>query len=320
MRNILIGIFFLSLNGLYGQQLPYTTFLHNNWQLINPAARDRFYYLTNVHPDHKITVNYRNQWIGFNEAPKTFLCSWEHSPQANQNQKSDPGIRWGVDFFYDKTDALSSTHLSGNFTYFFGVFDESTLQIGLSPGYFLSQIDINSLTTSVPDPYLQTIDDKKHIFDMGIGVFLLKDNGYYMGLSIPQLMPTNLKKTKPHIYLLAGANFFPGVTEKAITAIEPNLWIRYVPYTNYAFFNRQTPLSIDASVRLYLNRKLWCGAGIGTNKNFSAELGFYPNQKTPYDSGNGNSDFKIGLSYNQGIGNRFNLGPSIEFMTSYAFD
>ena len=332
MKATLLFIFVLGSTVLWGQQLPFTTFMQTNWQLANPAAMDRIYCWTGkFHPTFKVSGNFRQQWSGFEGAPQTYYASFEHSPRQRFANSKQPR-RIGVNVFGDKTDALSTEAVYLNYTKFFSTGSDNVLRVGISSGLIRNRIDFERLQVASPDPYLQTINDNQLFLDASFGFVYHIAQKAYFGLSIPQTLSFYLEgkdegdgllawKRSPHIYFLGGMNIFPGTGEIAITAIEPTLWLRYTPNTTYSSIIKGFPISADISARLYLIRQLWCGAGFSTNKNFSVEVGYYPNQKTSLDTGGSQedrTDLRIGLSYNQGIGSRFNLGPSFELMASYA--
>ena len=99
------------------QQIPANVFYQMNWQSINPAAVDRTFYtrFSAEMPTSFLTASYRQQWIGFKEAPTNIFLSYERI--VNIEDKNYGNFqKWGFNIFRNSVGAFSTYGIQGNYS------------------------------------------------------------------------------------------------------------------------------------------------------------------------------------------------------------
>ena len=278
---------------LKAQQLPQITqYMINNYT-INPAVSGMYDY-------YQVKTSIRNQWAGINDGPRTTILS--------VYGKNNKNIGLGGVVFNDITGPTSRAGGSVSYAYTFLLSSDINLSLALSGGF--SQFKIVKSNISVEDqqdPLMNGGDVVRTLPDAIFGFNLFAKN-WYLGLSIPQLLSSELNlmddnfariydttsingKLSSHIYLLAAYKY------KLNTNItfEPNLFYKYV---------NGVKGQLDLGIKTEYKELLWGGLNYNFNNDLSALsalLGFNINEK-----------FNIGYSY--GIpSSEYNSG-SHEFM------
>lgn len=324
------------------QQTGLTTFHRYNWQFVNPAAIDRLQMFGQKRSI--ITGGVRQQWVGLEGAPTLYTLSFEHMPYDGR-QFNHP-IKWGFNTFTDRTDKISTTGISLNFSYFldFGrMYKKRRLFFGVNPSaiqYRVNGAEIKFKNASEP----LAIDVNQTLFDFSFGVFYQQTSngingdlsGFYGGLSVPQSFALNLQDQKDngifskdrvrHVYLLGGA-FLPILDNRVI--FEPSTWIRYVPGYEYETAFSTLPVSMDFSIRAHFslngNNLLWVGGGYGSSGNLKSEIGI--SLDTGEMSRGASAQFlsegtlRFGFGWELPLSNQtVNLGQTLDVTVSYAWD
>ncbi|MBK8566710.1 MAG: PorP/SprF family type IX secretion system membrane protein [Saprospiraceae bacterium] len=312
------------------QVTPFTNLYQQNWQMVNPAAIDRWQIFQRANNSSMLfSTNYRGQWLlgGVEGAPNTFYASFENAPFVNE---SASGIKYGVTAFYDKAGVFQNTGASANFSYYFDFSKKEVIHLGLSAGmvqYGINRGDIRAANES--DNLLSGLDGSKWLPDFSLGVFYRRKlspwgDRMYAGFSIPKVFNRAGNKTAildkgTPFYLLAGAFLVSdgGSGFAGDITYEPSIWVRHAK--GLGFYSVSTQkwqyLSVDASLRVYFNDKFWFGAGYGTYQSGMAEAGFL---LEPEES---EKRIRLGLSYSFPAGSKYlNLGHSLEVMASMGIE
>lgn len=254
--NIVFGVLIVlvSVQEASAQQLAhYSQFFMNDF-ILNPAVGG-----TESHFDVKST--YRYQWVGVDDAPRTFLLSM-HGPIGKGNM----GL--GGYVYSDVTGPTRRTGFKLSYAYNFKVSDEIKLSFGLAGG--LMQFAIDGSTISLQennDVALSNAWRAAYTPDAAFGAYLYHDD-FFVGLSIPQLIGTKLElaegysnndnSLKNHYFLSGGYTFH--ITDE--WDIEPLVQLKYIPPTNP---------QIDVGGRVVYNEMIWLG---GTYRSESAATVF----------------------------------------------
>ena len=123
---LLLGVF------SYGQQIPqYSQYMINDY-ILNPA-------ISGMHDHFEVKSNNRIQWVGVNDAPRTFLLSI-HGPIKNMNM----GL--GGAIFSDVTGPTSRTGAYLSYAYHLKLSPSLKLGMGLSVGLLQFRIDGSQIT------------------------------------------------------------------------------------------------------------------------------------------------------------------------------
>lgn len=337
------------------QQLPTNSFYQMNWQTINPATLDRAFYTKfwAEMPISIVTASYRQQWIGFKEAPSNAFLSYERIINDDDPRYGNFS-KWGFNVFRNSVGAFSTYGIHGNYNYRFHIGEGQMLQIGFSPGIIRTQIgEISTSYVSSPgstltntDTWLQSRQGQSRlIFDLSAGIFYCNksndDRQIFCGLSIPQLADIGLSDTsrnnksistnlrKPQINLLAGMFIDPLGDYEEWVLLEPSILVKYTPRIQQGTLLKQIPLAIDFNFRSYFSlekfisssiQNFWLGAGYGSNANLNIELGVTKAFSDTRTNTEGRF-VRLGILYGVPLGNRYNnFGQTIEALLAVSLE
>lgn len=279
---------------LSGQQLPYYAVFRENWVLLNPAFLDHFYLEDN---DRTAILNcsHREQWIGFEGAPRQSSVRLENILVNKRKARLNvPRMKWGLGAENEKIGDFSRSGVLANYAYIFNLSDLTTISTGFSTTFSNNVVSLNPVTFKdwQNDVAAQSLENINSWFGkMDVGIFIKhkpkdrfsKIDNYYVGISAMQLASMDFpfesnildRFKKPHFNFLAG--LFIGEQAKGgsySTYLEPSVWIRYLPGTTFKLFDIVMPVSTDFSLRLFVNEKIWIGSGFGTSGNLSIDTGY----------------------------------------------
>tara|TARA_R110002050_G_scaffold300769_1_gene472430 strand:- start:61537 stop:62352 length:816 start_codon:yes stop_codon:yes gene_type:complete len=257
--------------------------------MVNPA------YMINEPQIIQVGSLYRTQWVGINGAPKTGNV-FANIPL---NEKIELSVNYLNDYIGDAIN-LSENVFNIDAAYKLTLNNNLNISFGVKVGF--DHLNFSSLGSNVStDPLFQNA--KKTVLNIGAGVFVFKQN-YYVGLSSPNLIPSNLDvnsdvlyKNKPHAFLIGGYVFDINSDFK----LKPSTVIKYVG---------GAPLSFDLSTNvLYLNRfELGVSYRYQDAVSGLAGINISPNLKVGY-----------AYDFNTSKLNNYNNG-SHEFILLYKFD
>lgn len=254
-KTIIILVFLLTYTIIaFAQQTPqYTQYMYNQ-ALINPAYAGSNEALS-------VVSLYRNQWTGFEGAPKTVTLS-AHSPVGKK-------IGLGISFISDQLGPVKENNIYADVSYTLNIGKFYKLAFGLKAGITLHDIALNSEVVTIEDgdPLFEK-DASKTNPNTGFGTFFYADN-FYIGLSIPNVLKTahldtNGKKYGSEIqhYFLTGGYVFQ-VSEDI--KLKPSFLLKS------AF---KAPLSFDVNANFLFYDKLELGASYRNIDSFSGLIGF----------------------------------------------
>src|SRR5688572_8199504 len=124
----------------YSQQYPVFTQYYFNELVINPA-------FAGAHVQLSLTSSYRNQWVNFPGAPKTFSVSGH---TALYNGKMGVGLLIN----HDEIGSYGNENVYGYYSYKIH-FRDATLSMGLQAGFNFLGVDFSNLDPMDPnDPSL----------------------------------------------------------------------------------------------------------------------------------------------------------------------
>jgi type IX secretion system PorP/SprF family membrane protein len=186
------------------QQYPVFTQYYFNELVINPA------YAGN-HVQFSATAIYRNQWVNFPGAPRTFSFSSHTALMKNK-------IGVGLLVNHDEIGSYGNDHVYASYAYKIH-FPKATLSMGLQAGFNFLGADYSKLNLRDPmdtDPSFAPIRDFKPNF--GAGLFYNKKN-FFVGFSVPFILNNKLDESglesalaqvvEKRYYLLRSGVIFP---------------------------------------------------------------------------------------------------------------
>jgi type IX secretion system PorP/SprF family membrane protein len=172
MRLFYLSCLLLIVTGVcQAQQYPVFTQYFFNELAINPAY-------AGAHVQFSATALYRNQWVNFPGAPRTFSFSGHTALMKNK-------IGVGLMVNRDEIGSYGNTHVYGSYAYKIHM-GQATLSMGLQAGFTLLGADYSKLSLQNDDPgsFLSMNSFKPNF---GAGLFFNKKN-FFAGLSVPFLI------------------------------------------------------------------------------------------------------------------------------------
>lgn len=180
MKNFLISMVFLlaAIASNAQEQAIYSQY-HLFPILVNPGY-------TGFTNQHEFVLNARRNWTGFPGTPTTYTMMY-HGPISDRL-----GLGGGI--LSEKVGSINTMRLSLNYSFRFRV---QLAQIGLGLSTEFLNRSITSSLLSHPlvdtnDKALEDATDGQKLFDASVGVHMLYDNRFFLGLSMPNTIRARL--------------------------------------------------------------------------------------------------------------------------------
>jgi type IX secretion system PorP/SprF family membrane protein len=264
---LIVGCSF-SLTALSQQDPMLSQYMFNGLYL-NPAYAGSHKYWTS-------TLTYRNQWVGFDGAPKTVIAAVD-GPLPGKNM----GL--GAIFMHDQIGVTRQNSALVNYAYQLRFNDLGKLALGVQAGISQFSAKLTDLTVWDNDQVFQNDLTSKVLPRFGLGAYWFADK-WYAGLSVPTLFAYDPDKSFQidvsratflhRHYLLTGGYVF---TMNAWWKLKPSVLLKYV---------ENAPLEGDFNLSTVFNNQFWVGVSYRTGD----ALAFL----VEYQS---NAYFRIGYSY-----------------------
>lgn len=272
------------------QQDPQYSLYQFNQMVINPAyagARDGL----------AIVASVRNQWSGFDGAPRT-QCMSAHTPLLNNK------LGVGLTLVNDLMGPRAVTGIYGNAAYILKLGDKYKLSFGINGGYNSYRFDFSKLTYKTPETNTQIQQNQKEgVLDINAGTYL-RSKSFFVGLSATHINdPTVYNYTnnstqalnyrlRTHLFLTMGKYFV--LSDNALFA--PTLMIKTVNGTATG----------DINLNFFLMKKCWVGVYFRGGYGPGFLLQYYIT-----------SSLRAGYSFDSGITNVRKLGAGHEIMIGF---
>lgn len=229
-------------NPVWAQQDPMYTQYMDNLLIINPG-------FAGSKENGNLLVVSRNQWVGFEGAPKTNSLSYN-------TRLADENIGLGFSIVNDKIGPQSHTGLHMDYSYFLDISDKFRLGMGAKIGVNFYRSALTELNPLEPDPiYAQDIY-KNFLPNFGTGLYLYSKNTYF-GFSIPDLIRNKItrdeylteyvQREEIHMYFVMGKKFRLGQD----IHLKASSMVRYVQIA---------PVTFDLTALFGFKEKFWAGA------------------------------------------------------------
>lgn len=227
----------------WAQQLGHFSQFFMNRYVVNPAAGG-------TNPYFDVKSSYRYQWVGVEDAPKTFVLSLD----GPFTKKGNMGL--GAYIYSDVTGPTRRTGAKISYAYNFKINNDIKLSFGLAGGVMQFSVDGSDMQLADEnDVALGNTLTTAYTPDAAFGAYLYHDN-WYVSLSIPQIIGTELKfvdghtnslnKLQNHYYFNAGYKFQVGSNFQ----LEPFGQLKYIPPV--------TP-QVDLGGRVIYKEMMWLG-------------------------------------------------------------
>jgi len=173
----------------------------------------------------------RNQWVGFDGAPKTSTFSL-HTPLKNKK------VNVGITFTNDRYGITTQNKISAVYAYRI-FFKKSSLSFGLQGGIDLIKNNYNAIQTTTPGDAVFTGQfSQQNIPQFGFGIYY-KMQKFYIGVSSPDLLAISTStSTYKSIFLTAG--YLINVSKDV--KIKPSVLVKYI---------KDSPVALDINTFVY---------------------------------------------------------------------
>jgi len=289
MKLKLYIVFLVCSLAAYAQQEPqYTQYMYN-MSIVNPG------YMIDESGIVQVGSLYRTQWVGIDGAPNTANV-FAHIPLNQQ-------IELSVNYLNDQIgDPLSLSQNVFNIDAAYKITLKNDLNVSFGMKLGIDNLSFDAANSNVAsDPNFRNTSATN--LAIGAGVFVFKKN-YYIGLSSPNLIPSDLSASnqtvftnKMHLFLIGGYVF--DINE--MFKVKPSVVVKEV-------FG--APLSFDVSANVLYNETFELGLAYRYQDAVSVLAGF-----------NVSSGLRIGYAYDFSTSRLkdFNSG-SHELILLYKFD
>ena len=233
---------------LQAQQDPqYTQYMYN-LSVINPA-----------YAGSKETMNigllHRNQWTGFDGAPKTSSLFF-HTPWGEKT-----GI--GVSAIVDEIGPVEETNIYLDYSYTISIAEGHRLAFGLKAGATLHQVGLIDLALISQDDIAFSSNSSETFINFGTGVFYYTDQ-YYLSLSIPNILKGEHLDVNGVAYGNETSHFF--IAGGYVFDVNTNFKLKPSFFVKTAF---EAPLSYDLNLNAKFYDRFEIGASYRLDDSFS---------------------------------------------------
>ena len=257
-KNLILLLFIASCSIGIAQQYPWWTQYRNNQTLFNPA-------FCGTKRLVDIRINYRNQWVSYEGAPKTYALALN-----TRFWKGRVGL--GGFIFKDEIGPFNTTN--GSFTAAYHLkFPDSELSFGVQGNYMKSKFNGNYITLrNQHDKAInQYITNDASTFDGSFGLLYYNDR-FHLGVGANNIASSqmefykndSLKKGKytnvPHYNISAGYNW----SDNPDFTFENSVLVVYVP---------GVPMSFDYTLRVHMKKQLIAGFSFRLQDAIALHLG-----------------------------------------------
>jgi type IX secretion system PorP/SprF family membrane protein len=240
---------------MFAQLLPMSDQYHFNPLVINPA-------FAGCHDAASVTIQYRNQWVGFQDAPKNITFS-AHTP-ANRD-------RMGLGLLINRNTfgIYKKTELYGNYAYRHELYN-GKLALGLGFGVSIYNIGWNELNAVDDDDALLLNNPSNGVLpNFSVGAYYYTKK-YFIGISLPGFLShvndASTGKYSAKNDFSAYNYFLTGGYEIGISPMIkflPSLLVKVHP--NHA-------TQVDCNMQLSLKERIWLGLGYRNRKMLMGSL------------------------------------------------
>jgi type IX secretion system PorP/SprF family membrane protein len=245
-KTLLISLLLIAAIQLAAQNIPIFRQFTANPFLFNPAFAGE-----SKHID--ISLCYRKQWLGVNDAPEAEAFTIQHSIK---------NLSFGATYLFQRAAFLQNSTALGTVAYKVITGPQSTLKFGLSAGVGMYELDIDKTLYSNDPVILSTFSNRTHLSgNFGI-IYTIKI--FTLGAALPQLFGTdhldNSQKFRQFRNQLYSLQVKIKTSDRFV--VEP-----YFLYRINADFSNFW----EASCKLTFHNKIWTGASF---RQFTG-LGFF---------------------------------------------
>ncbi|WP_158860404.1 PorP/SprF family type IX secretion system membrane protein [Lunatibacter salilacus] len=263
---LLISILFLMGSSVYAQSRKYISQFSHLQQYYNPGLA--------AYEGSMIRGFIRNQWLGWEGAPKTYFLSAELD-FGQLAGETDPGLLGknavSLSMHHDTNGAFMDSELILGYASRVRLSRTTNLRLGIGINYNTVRLDGNKMNTQqASDPvvvrYLGSFANME-ILDFNLGLALTHKN-YYISYAVHNLNGGRLNNGDSFMDGKAVSGIFQGGYRNKLT---DNLALA----TNVMWRNQEDLLdNVEFNFKVLLMDKMWIGAGHRISYANSFQLGF----------------------------------------------
>ena len=192
-----------------GQQVTQFTHFVANAAFYNPA-------IVGGQDCMLIKSGHRNQWVGFEGAPRSTFLSVSSSLKSPNSFNNSTHVGVGGYFQNETHGSFKKTTFNASYAYSFLITQKSSLAFGAYLGVQQLAIDAGTINLfQSNDPIINGTQKILLIPDAGAGLFI-KNKDWYVGYSLKNMMmnnwenliESNQSKLQIHHFLMAGKRFY----------------------------------------------------------------------------------------------------------------
>lgn len=226
---------------------------------------NRFYYNAAVAGSQEVHVfnaGYRNQWVGFENAPSNFNFNMHGSV------RSQGKIGYGIGLYNENSGLMNTTGVHLNYAHHFKLSETLKLGLGIQPGFIQYRLRLyDAIMADEGDQVLTGSIYSTNAIDVNMGFNLYSNKFFVMG-SAQRMLGRAIQFTgynsqlQFHFNMIAGYNF---VFEKKKFELQPSILVRYT---------KPVPVQVSGMLRAMYDKKYWLGLvyrhddAIGINAGF----------------------------------------------------
>lgn len=311
MRYILLPLLILP-TILLAQQLPDRSAFSEMAFVWNPA-------MTATYNFWDVSANYRQQWLGFDNAPRTAVIAAQY-PFEKENMSV------GGYFMHDRIQPLTTSTIGLTYAYKFrlGIGDNDRAVLGAAVNASQYFVDALEIVVNDPDDQLVPLGESSDMnFNASVGFFYTSyagtrrknyadENAFFFGAAVNQVFPSDLVIKDGNRF----ANWQRAIHGNALIGarltndrffIEPSAWVNY---------SAQNNINANVNIKMEMHEAFWTALTYSTNQTIALQVGVI--------TVGGFSDgdyFRIGAlgSYNIGDFGKYR-GVGFEFNVAYRFE
>ena len=251
--------------GLFAQQLPqFSQYLLNKY-VINPASAGTENYFLGQ-------TNYRNQWSGIRDAPRTHILS-VNGPLQHKKM----GI--GGYIFTDITGPTRRSGINFSYSYHFQVNDDINISLAVNAGILNFSIDgTEILFESNGDELFSPTEEDGINPDAGFSFYVYAED-YFFGASAPQLIRNELDfknslqnpsgRLANHYFIMGGYTY----ELNSQIDLKPSFLMKYV---------KPTPIQYEFTLRGVYQDMAWLGFSYRKSDAIGILAGYVLNDKISF--------------------------------------
>ncbi len=308
MRKLILAFSLFFSWQLHGQQLADHSPFFDAGFIWNPAMTAAWDYW-------ELGMNYRQQWTGFEGAPRTASISIQY-PFLDEN------MSMGGYFMNDEVSPITMNNIGLTYAYKMAFGARGTHQLSIGLQATISQLYADGLELVINDegdPLLPDGENNKISPNAGLGLFYtsvskdeFEESFVFAGLAATQVLPTNLlldqfgSEANLKRAMHGNATFGARIVEGDLF-VQPSMWVNY---------SSGNVLNGTFAVLVEQRDAFWGGINLSTNKTVGIQAGMIVNDEFTKDG-----NLRIGMlgSFNIGNFGKFR-GLGYEAYIAYRFE